>query len=58
MVDRLQIHIQNKKIKPLAIALNGQGGGQGVGGDLTNVQCKSLFGTVTMNPSPHIMNIS
>jgi hypothetical protein len=41
----LHIHIQNKTMKPLAIALSGAGrglqGGDGKG-DLTNVHCKAI----------------
>jgi hypothetical protein len=43
-VDRLHIHIQNIAMKPLAIALSGEGvGWSGVdsGGNLTNVQSKA-----------------
>jgi hypothetical protein len=43
-VDGLHIHIQNKTMKPLTIALSGQGGVRGGdgGGDLTNLQYKPI----------------
>jgi hypothetical protein len=48
MLDGFHIHTQNRRMKPLAIALSGAGrglwgglGGDG-GGDLTNVQCKPI----------------
>jgi hypothetical protein len=44
MVDGLHILIWNSTKKPLAIALNEEGGGGGGEGrcDLTNVQCKPI----------------
>jgi hypothetical protein len=54
-VDGPPIHIQNRTMKPLAIALNGEGGGDG-GDDLTNVQCKAIGNCYS--ESPCTMNIS
>jgi hypothetical protein len=44
MVGGLHMHIQNKTMKPFAIALSGAGKGSrgDGGGDLTNVQCKPI----------------
>jgi hypothetical protein len=44
MVDALHIHMQNRTMKLLAIALSGAGRGLGGygGGDLANVQCKPI----------------
>jgi hypothetical protein len=45
MVDGLRIHMGNRTMKPLAIALSGEGMSlrwSDVGGDLTNVQCKPI----------------
>jgi hypothetical protein len=56
MIDGL--HIRNRTMKPILVALSGAGRkwrGDG-GGDLTNVQCKSIWNCC--NDSPHTMNIS
>jgi hypothetical protein len=53
MVDGLHIHMQNKTMKHLAIALSGEGKdlqGADDGDDLTNVQCKVIL--ICHNESP------
>jgi hypothetical protein len=44
MTDELHILTQNRKMKPLAIALSGGGGvkGRDGGGELTDVQCEPI----------------
>jgi hypothetical protein len=46
MADGLHIHIRNRTMKPLTIALSGVGGSCGgwreAGDNLTNVQCKPI----------------
>jgi hypothetical protein len=37
-----ELHIQNKTMKPLAIALSGTEGNRDDGGDLTDVECKPI----------------
>jgi hypothetical protein len=53
MVDGLHIHIQNRTIKPLAIALRWVGRGsrqRDCGGNLTNVQCKPILNCHNESP--------
>jgi hypothetical protein len=45
MADELHIHIQNRTMKPLAIALSGKE--RGLGGD---VQCKAIWNCQNESP--------